>query len=131
SNGWLRLIALANKYGGKQEQMQYHLSIWQRKFKLQPANIIAKQLAEQRIKEKSIENIADWGLDFAIAATFIALVVPAIKKRSTLICVLVSLVSAVVFELFQVSGGLLIAALLGMTAGFVYAHCTNETGESA
>ena len=80
---------------------------------------------------QSIENIADWGLDFAIAATFIALVVPAIKKRSTLICVLVSLVSAVVFELFQVSGGLLIAALLGMTAGFVYAHCTNETGESA
>ncbi|MCJ8295800.1 MAG: penicillin-binding protein activator [Colwellia sp.] len=58
SNGWLRLIALANKYGGKQEQMQYHLSIWQRKFKLHPANIIAEQLAEQTIIEKTIENIA-------------------------------------------------------------------------
>ena len=58
SKGWLGLIALANKYGGKQEQMQYHLSMWQRKFKLHPANIIAKQLAERSIIEKSIENIA-------------------------------------------------------------------------
>lgn len=58
SKGWLGLIALANKYGGKKEQMQYHLSMWQRKFKLHPANIIIKQLAEQDIIEKNIENIA-------------------------------------------------------------------------
>jgi 4-azaleucine resistance transporter AzlC len=75
---------------------------------------------------QSIDNIADWGLDFAIAATFIALVVPTIKKRSTLICVLVSLVSACVFELFQVNGGLLISALMGMSAGYFYARFTNE-----
>lgn len=75
---------------------------------------------------QSIDNIADWGLDFAIAATFIALVVPAVKNRSTLICVLVSLVSACLFELFQVAGGLLIAALLGMTSGYLYATLTGE-----
>lgn len=76
---------------------------------------------------QSIDNIADWGLDFAIAATFIALVVPTIKKRSTLICVLVSLVSACVFDVFQVGGGLLISALMGMSSGYFYARFTDET----
>ncbi|GAW94545.1 penicillin-binding protein activator LpoA [Colwellia marinimaniae] len=58
SKGWLRLTVLANKYGGKQGQMQYHLAMWQKKFKRHPANVIAIQLAEQSIIEKNIENIA-------------------------------------------------------------------------
>jgi predicted branched-subunit amino acid permease len=40
----------------------------------------------------SIPNLDSWGLDFAIAATFIAIVIPAIKSPSIMICVLVSLV---------------------------------------
>ncbi len=58
SNGWLMLTTLANKFGGNQAQMKYHLSIWQKKFKLHPANIIAKQLYSQAITSKDIKNIA-------------------------------------------------------------------------
>ena len=58
SDGWLQLTALANKFGGNQEHMQYQLSIWQGKFKLHPANVIAKQLAAQVIMPKTIENVA-------------------------------------------------------------------------
>ncbi|MEY8251121.1 MAG: penicillin-binding protein activator [Colwellia sp.] len=58
SKGWLMLTALANKFGGNQAQMQYHLSMWQKKFKRHPAKIIAKQLSTQAISSKNIEIIA-------------------------------------------------------------------------
>jgi outer membrane PBP1 activator LpoA protein len=58
SKGWLQLTALTNKFGGNQEQMQYHLNIWQKKFKVHPANVIAKQLTAQVIIPKNIESIA-------------------------------------------------------------------------
>ncbi|GIC78718.1 AzlC family ABC transporter permease [Moritella sp. F3] len=79
------------------------------------------------IAGQQIPNLDELGLDFAIAATFIALVVPAIKTPSILVSVLVSLVMAVVCELFHVPGGLLIAALSGMSAGMLTAKLTNET----
>ncbi|AAZ26169.1 hypothetical protein CPS_4432 [Colwellia psychrerythraea 34H] len=56
--GWLMLTNLANKFGGNQAQMKYHLSTWQKKFKLHPANVIAKQLSSQAISTKDIKNIA-------------------------------------------------------------------------
>jgi 4-azaleucine resistance transporter AzlC len=74
-----------------------------------------------------IPNLDSWGLDFAIAATFIAIVTPQINRPSILICVLVSLVTSVVCELFQIPSGLLIASLLGMTVGTLYAKATGET----
>ncbi len=74
----------------------------------------------------NIPNLDSWGLDFAIAATFIAIVTPQIKRPSILICVLVSLVSSVVCELFEIPSGLLIASLLGMTCGTLYAKATGE-----
>ncbi|KGJ95308.1 LppC family lipoprotein [Colwellia psychrerythraea] len=58
SKGWLALTALANKFGGNQAQMKYQLSIWQNKFKLHPANVIAQQLLIQEISPKDIKNIA-------------------------------------------------------------------------
>ncbi len=69
---------------------------------------------------KHIPNLAQWGLDFAIAATFIALIIPLIKNKSVLICVLVSLVSAVYFALLNIEAGLLISALLGMICGTLH-----------
>ncbi len=75
---------------------------------------------------QTLPDLGSWGLDFAIAATFIALVVPAIKNRSTLICVLVSLVTSVVCDLFSIQAGLLIAASLGMLCGTLYAQLTGE-----
>jgi 4-azaleucine resistance transporter AzlC len=74
----------------------------------------------------NIPNLDSWGLDFAIAATFIAIVTPQINRPSILICVLVSLVCSVICELFQIPSGLLIASLLGMTCGTLYARVTGE-----
>ena len=58
SKGWLQITALANKFGGNQAQMQYHLTMWQKKFKRHPAKQIAQQLLTQTITPKNIENIA-------------------------------------------------------------------------
>jgi 4-azaleucine resistance transporter AzlC len=74
----------------------------------------------------NIPNLDSWGLDFAIAATFIAIVMPQINQPSILMCVLVSLVTSIVCELFQIPSGLLIASLLGMTVGTLYAKATGE-----
>lgn len=74
----------------------------------------------------SIPNLENWGLDFAIAATFIAIVVPQIQSRSILLCVLVSLFSSVICELFHVPSGLLISSLLGMSSGFISAKLLGE-----
>lgn len=74
----------------------------------------------------NIPNLDSWGLDFAIAATFIAIVTPQIKRPSILICVLVSLVSSVVCELFEIPSGLLISSLLAMACASLYAKATGE-----
>lgn len=58
SKGWLELTALTNKFSYNNKQLQYHLKIWQNKFKLHPANVIAKQLTTLTLTEKRIENIA-------------------------------------------------------------------------
>jgi len=58
SKGWLKLTATANKYSANKEQLKYHLSLWQRKFKLHPAIIIANQLSTAELAPKVIQNIA-------------------------------------------------------------------------
>lgn len=78
------------------------------------------------IAGQTIPNLDSWGLDFAIAATFIAIVVPAVKQVSMLLCVMTSLVSAVICALYAIPGGLLISALLGMSVGTLYAKLTGE-----
>lgn len=76
---------------------------------------------------QNIDNLGELGLDFAIAATFIAIVVPSVTKPSVLICVLVSLVLAVVCAVLEIQSGLLIATLTGMFAGYGYASITAES----
>jgi 4-azaleucine resistance transporter AzlC len=78
------------------------------------------------IAGKNIPNIEQWGLDFAIAATFIALIIPLIKNKSILISVLVSLVSSVSCVLLNIEAGLLISALLGMTCGTLHEKFKGE-----
>ncbi len=73
-----------------------------------------------------IDNLESLGLDFAIAATFIAIVIPSIKQASYLICVLTSLVTVIVCELFAVPGALMIATMTGMVTGSLYAQITQE-----
>lgn len=66
----------------------------------------------------SLPDLTELGLDFAIAATFIALVIPEIKTLATLVAVLVAGVSSVVFSLWGFELGLVCAALLAMCSGF-------------
>lgn len=75
---------------------------------------------------QSIPNMEQWGLDFAITSTFIAIIIPMIKAKSILVCVLVSLVSAVVCDIYNVEIGLLVSALIGMVCGTLYAKVTGE-----
>jgi predicted branched-subunit amino acid permease len=65
-----------------------------------------------------LPDMTDLGLDFAIAATFIALVIPDIKSLPILVCVLVSTILSVIFSIYEMELGLVAAALMGMTAGF-------------
>lgn len=66
----------------------------------------------------NIPGLPNLGLDFSIAATFIALIVPNVKNLPTVICVIVSLLASVLLSYFQVEGALILSGLAGMTAGF-------------
>jgi 4-azaleucine resistance transporter AzlC len=66
----------------------------------------------------SLPDLTELGLDFAIAATFIALVIPEIKTLATLVAVLVAGVSSVIFNLWGFELGLVCAALMAMCSGF-------------
>ncbi|PMH01306.1 AzlC family ABC transporter permease [Vibrio lentus] len=66
-----------------------------------------------------IPSLNEIGLDFAVAATFIALVFPLIRTWPVVVCVVVSLIASVALSVNSVEGGLMIAAISGMLAGFI------------
>ncbi len=66
---------------------------------------------------QSIPNPQNWGLDFALIATFIAMLVPLLVAKPMLAAALVAGVAAVVLRDLPNLLGLLIAALLGLVAG--------------
>lgn len=82
----------------------------------------------------SLENIDEMGFDFAIAATFIAMIVPMIKMElisvntvqleklkilthPLIVAVMVSAVMSIVFAYLQVGQGLIFSTLIGMAVG--------------
>jgi len=65
-----------------------------------------------------LPDLTQLGLDFAIAATFIALVVPEIKSKSILICVMISALSSIVLSIYGQELALITAAIIGMMSGF-------------
>ncbi|QUJ70557.1 AzlC family ABC transporter permease (plasmid) [Photobacterium sp. GJ3] len=67
---------------------------------------------------KFIPNLDELGLDFAIAATFIAIVIPTIQRWSVLMTVLVAVLASVVAAAMEIEGGLMIASLLAMLCGY-------------
>ena len=75
---------------------------------------------------RNIEDLGALGLDFAIAATFIALVVPSINNASVLVCVVTALVSSVICEVLQLQVGLLVSVPLAMLAGFACARASSQ-----
>jgi len=76
---------------------------------------------------QSIPNLDQYGLDFAVVATFIAIVVPNIKKRSTLVTVLASILFSVLFSLWQIQGSLIFASLLAMSLGYATSILLKES----
>lgn len=69
----------------------------------------------------SLPDLTELGLDFAIAATFIALVVPEIKTLATLFTVVVAAAGGILFSLWQWEMGLVCAAVLAMVSGYLCA----------
>nr|WP_239502692.1 AzlC family ABC transporter permease [Vibrio astriarenae] len=65
-----------------------------------------------------IPDLQHYGLEFAIAATFIAIVVPNIKSWPVLLAALSGLVSSVVLSYLGIESGLVIASLIGMSVGY-------------
>lgn len=74
----------------------------------------------------SVPNLADYHLDFSIVATFIAIVVPMIKRLSTLVGVVVSLLLSLVLTSLAVSGAIVIAGLVGMLCAVTVARVRKE-----
>ncbi|MBO2695948.1 AzlC family ABC transporter permease [Shewanella algae] len=72
------------------------------------------------LASSSMDNLGSLGLDFAIAATFIALVVPRIVNVATALCVLTAMLLSVLCEALAIPGGLLIAAVTAMAVGYIY-----------
>ncbi|RJG47484.1 AzlC family ABC transporter permease [Motilimonas pumila] len=65
-----------------------------------------------------IPGLEHWGLEFAIAATFIAIVIPSVTSLPVLACVCCALFLSVVLTAFQVEGSLMIASLVAMAVGY-------------
>ncbi|MET7015937.1 AzlC family ABC transporter permease [Uliginosibacterium flavum] len=62
---------------------------------------------------------AAWSLDFSIALTFIALLVPGLRRRSELLAVLVAGVTALAAQALPFKLWIVLAAAAGMTAGML------------
>ena len=66
-----------------------------------------------------LPDLTSLGLDFAIAVTFIALVIPTITTLPVLVTVVVAGLLSVLFELAQWELGLVIASLIAMFCGYL------------
>ncbi|XBD34274.1 hypothetical protein ABEF90_09980 [Acinetobacter thermotolerans] len=71
-------------------------------------------------------QLADWHLDFSIAALFILLIIPLIRTRATLLGVVISFGLMFLCCLFGYNQYLILAALIGMLAS---ACLEQDTGE--
>ena len=75
---------------------------------------------------RSIPNLDQYGLDFAVAATFIAIVVPGIKKLSILVTMLSALLLSVWFSTLNLEGGIIYSSLIAMCLGYLTSTLRKE-----
>ncbi len=69
-----------------------------------------------------LPDLTDIGLDFAIAVTFIALVIPTVTNLPVLITVVVAGLFSVIFKLLNWEIGLVFSSIIAMSIGY----CTSE-----
>ena len=65
----------------------------------------------------ALPGLADWGLDFAMVATFTGIVVPLLRTRPMLLAAVVAGLVAVLAYDLPWKLGLMLAALAGVSAG--------------
>lgn len=68
---------------------------------------------------QALPSLGDWGLDFAMIATFIGIVVPLLRNRPMIVAALVASAVAVAAQGLPYKLGLMLAALLGVCAGVI------------
>lgn len=66
----------------------------------------------------SLPGLANLGLDFSIAATFVALITPNVRDVPSAVCVAVALLCSVLLSYWRVEAALVLSGLAGMAAGF-------------
>lgn len=66
---------------------------------------------------QAVPNLAAWGLDFAMIATFVGIVVPMLRNRPQVAAALVAAVTALIFHGLPYKLGLLAAAFAGIVVG--------------
>lgn len=66
---------------------------------------------------QSIANPRSWGLDFAFPLTFIGMLVPSLTTRPLVLCALSAGMSALILRGLPHQFGLIVAAVVGVTAG--------------
>ena len=66
---------------------------------------------------QALPSMGEWGLDFAMVATFIGIVVPMLRNRPMIVAALVASAVSIVAYALPYKLGLLLAALLGVVAG--------------
>ncbi|SFC35073.1 AzlC family ABC transporter permease [Pseudoalteromonas denitrificans] len=65
-----------------------------------------------------LPDLTHLGLDFAIAVTFIALVIPSIVNLSILVTVCVAAILSVVFKVYNLELGLVLSSVIAMYSGY-------------
>jgi len=66
---------------------------------------------------RMLQGIGGWGLDFAMVAAFIGMVIPYLKDKPTYIAVLASAAGALAFQGMPHKLGLILATVIGMAGG--------------
>ena len=79
------------------------------------------------IAGQSVPDARGWGLDFAMVATFIGIVVPLLRTRPMLIATVVAGISALAFHDMPNKLGLMVASLLGIAAGYIAERGQDDT----
>ncbi len=68
---------------------------------------------------QAVPDASGWGLEFALTVTFIGIVIPIIRTRPVLVCVVVAGATALLTYGLPNKLGLMLAALMGIAAGMV------------
>lgn len=74
----------------------------------------------------SVPDLSQFHLDFSIVATFIAIVVPMVKRISTLVGVLLSLALSMLLSYWQIPGAIIIAGVIGMFSAVTVSRIRRE-----